>query len=74
MKLLTAKYGSKCNATGQLINKGELMYYDYSQRKVYCKSYIDNEREAMNTKQYIEAQENCYFDKFISLNYNNNEN
>lgn len=74
MKLLTAKFNSKCNATGQRINKGDQMYYDYAERKVYCKSYIDQVNECYNTKQFIEAQENAYFDNFISLNYNSHEN
>lgn len=69
MKLLTAKFNSKCHATGKSIKKGEQIYYDYFDRKVYCKSYIDNERECNNTKTYIQAQENAYFDRFISLNY-----
>ena len=74
MKLLTAKFDGRCNETGTKINKGEQFYYDYSNRKVYCKKYIDDKREYNNTKSYIEAQEDAYFDKFISLNYNSNEN
>ena len=69
MKLLISKYGGKCHKTGQQIKKGELMYYDYAERKIYCKSYIDNFNECYNTKQFIQAQEEAYFDKFISLNY-----
>lgn len=69
MKLLTAKFASKCHKTGAKINKGEQFYYDYSERKVYCKSYIYQVNECYNTKQFIEAQENAYFDRFISLNY-----
>ncbi len=74
MKLLTAKFISKCHKTGAKINKGDLFYYDYAQRKVYCKEYIDNLNECYNTKKFIEAQENAYFDKFISLNYYSHEN
>ena len=74
MKLLTAKFTSKCHKTGTKINKGEQFYYDYANRKVYCKKYIDDFNECYNTKQFIEAQENAYFDNFISLNYNNHEN
>jgi|688.fasta_scaffold917812_2 hypothetical protein len=74
MKLLTAKFNSKCNKTGAKINKGEFMYYDYRERKVYCKKYIDDLNEAYSTKQLIEAQEEAYFDKFISLNYYSHEN
>jgi hypothetical protein len=69
MKLLTAKFNSKCHKTGEKINKGDLFYYDYSERKIYSKKYIDYMRECENTKFYVEAQENAYFDKFISLNY-----
>jgi hypothetical protein len=69
MKLLTAKFSSKCHKTGAKIKKGELMYYDYKERKVYSKKYIDNLNECYSTKQFIEAQENAYFEKFISLNY-----
>ena len=69
MKLLTAKFVSKCHKTGTKINKGELMYYDYRERKVYCKKYIDDFNECYSTKKFIEAQEDAYFDKFISLNY-----
>jgi hypothetical protein len=69
MKLLTAKFNSKCHKTGTKINKGKLMYYDYRERKVYCKKYIDDLNEAYSTKQFIQAQEDAYFDKFISLNY-----
>jgi hypothetical protein len=74
MKLLTAKFSSKCHKTGTNINKGELMYYDYRERKVYCKKYIDDLNEAYSTKQFIQAQEDAYFDKFISLNYYIHEN
>lgn len=74
MKILIAKFNGKCHKTGTKINKGEQFYYDYSNRKVYCKSYIDNFNECYNTKQFIEAQENAYFDRFISLNYNSHEN
>jgi hypothetical protein len=69
MKLLTAKFTSNCHKTGAKIKKGDLFYYDYRDRKVYCKEYIDNLNECYNTKQFIEAQEEAYFDKFISLNY-----
>ena len=74
MKLLTAKFVSKCHKTGTKINKGELMYYDYRERKVYCKKYIDEFNDCYNTKKFIEAQENAYFDKFISLIYYSHEN
>ena len=66
MKLLTAKFSSKCHKTGAKINKGELMYYDYRERKIYCKKYIDDFNEAYNIKQFIEAQETCECVDFLS--------
>lgn len=55
MKLLTAKFNGRCYKTGQPINKGEQFYYNYAERKVYCKSYIDNFNKCYNTKQFIQA-------------------
>ena len=74
MKLLTARFNGRCNETGQPIKKGEQFYYDYVKRKVYCKSYVDNVNECYNTKKFIIAQEDAYFDNFISLNYYSHEN
>ena len=74
MKQITAKFNSKCAETGAMIRKGEEMIYDYSTKKCYCKSstiykrYEDEEHEARNTRGYIEAQENAYFDNFCYAN------
>jgi hypothetical protein len=52
---------------------GELIYLNsgkaYSIHSKEFKQFQDAENEAIATKQFIEAQENSYFDRFISLNY-----
>jgi len=51
---------------------GELIYLNsgkaYSIHSKEFKQFQDAETEAQNIKQYIQAQEDAYFDKFISLN------
>ena len=72
MRIMTNKFKTKCAATLRLILPGELILLDG--KKAYCihskeyKAYQDYEMEAISTKQFIEAQENSYFDKFSSLN------
>jgi hypothetical protein len=63
------KYNTRCFETNKLIIRGENILI--SNGKAYCKdSRKYNEFiEAYGIKHYIEAQENAYFDKFISLNY-----
>lgn len=73
MKTIVLKYPGKCSDTGKKLKRGEIAYYDSSTKKIYS---INSPKareiiECINTKQYIEAQENAYFDKFISLNYSN---
>jgi len=40
----------------------------YSMHSKEYKQFEDQESEALSIKQFIEAQENSYFDKFCSLN------
>jgi hypothetical protein len=51
---------------------GELILLDgkkaYSIHSKEFKQFQDQQIEAISTKKFIEAQENSYFDKFISLN------
>jgi hypothetical protein len=50
---------------------GELIYLNsgkaYSIHSKEFKQFEEQEIEAIATKQYVEAQENAYFDRFISL-------
>lgn len=68
------KFKTRCAETGYLILRGELVLL--SKGKAYCKESkkYGEFLEAYNTKNYIDAQENSYFDRFISLNYTNHEN
>lgn len=69
MKQITAKFNSVCAETNRKLSKGTVIYYDYSTRKAYhpesekASKYLNNV-EADNIRDYIEAQENAYFDKF----------
>lgn len=72
MRIITNKFKTKCAATLRVIMPGELILLDnkkaYSIHSKEYKAYQDQQNEAINTKMFIEAQENAYFDKFCSLN------
>lgn len=73
MKKIIAKFNSKCAETGIKLNKGDDIYYDPHSRKAYHPSAkkVNESIEADNIRQYMEAQESAYYDRFISLNYYN---
>jgi hypothetical protein len=72
MRIITNKFKTKCAGTLRVIMPGESILLDG--KKAYCihsneyKAYQDQQNEAIAIKQFIEAQENSYFDKFCSLN------
>lgn len=72
MKLIKAKFKSTCAETGQAIKKGEPMYYDYAYRKCYCmnskkaKEAYNADAEGISTANYIQAQEEAYWNHEIS--------
>ena len=70
MNFINAKFKSKCAETGAAIAKGENCLYDRINKKGYCKSSkkFQEELETVNTRSYIEAQENAYFDNFCQTN------
>jgi hypothetical protein len=72
MRIITNKFKTKCAGTLRIILPGELILLDgkkaYSIHSKEYKAYQDQQNEAIVTKQFIEAQENVYFDKFCSLN------
>jgi hypothetical protein len=64
MRKITAKFASKCCATGQAIKRGELISYDPDTKRAYKlgeePAETDEEREtreANATRSYINAQE-----------------
>jgi hypothetical protein len=76
LKMINAKFRSKCAETGKTILKGDMCFYDYQYKQVFhpsadivkIRQSQANEREADSTRQTIEAQENAYFDNFCRIN------
>jgi hypothetical protein len=72
MRIITNKFKTKCAGTLRVILPGELILLDgkkaYSIHSKEYKAYQDQQNEAICTKQFIQAQEDAYFDKFCSLN------
>ena len=66
MRLITAKFKSICNNTGQTIKKGEKMYYNYSTKKCYSVESVEAENKS--TSDMIQANEDQYFDNFCQVN------
>lgn len=74
MKKIIAKFNSRCHETGKALKKNEWIIYDYSTRKAYhveapeaLKRY-ERESERESVRNYIDAQENAYFDNFCQSN------
>lgn len=75
MKKIRAKFNSRCAETGQIIKKGEEMYYDYHAKKCYSLTSERGKFEAGNAGTVWEAEgENVqdpgeqYFDNFCTNN------
>ena len=72
MRIIANRFKTKCAGTLRVILPGELILLDgkkaYSIHSKEFKQFQDQQIEAISTKKFIEAQENSYFDKFISLN------
>jgi hypothetical protein len=76
LKMINAKFRSKCAETGKTIYKGDVCFYDYQYRQVFhpsadivkIRQSQADQKEADSTRQTIEAQENAYFDNFCQQN------
>jgi hypothetical protein len=72
MRIINNKFKTKCAATLRVIMPGESILLDgkkaYSIHSKEYKAYQDYQMEAISTKQFIQAQEDAYFDKFCRLN------
>jgi hypothetical protein len=71
MRLITAKFSSRCAETGAKISKGETCLYDPDTKKVFTKQ--SETFKNWNTVDYalagyVEAAENLYFDNFCMNN------
>ena len=66
MKLITAKFNSKCTETGKPLKKGDTIYYDPTTRRAYHKD-AEAPKNATNNKNsnpdawISEALETAYF-------------
>jgi hypothetical protein len=78
LKMINAKFRSKCAETGKTIYKGDICFYDYQYKQVFHpsadivrirQSQADKtEAEQIQTLKLIEEQENAYFDNFCRIN------
>jgi len=57
MRTITAKFASKCHATGQAIKRGELIAYDPEKKRAYKLGQEPQESQEDGTRDYINAQE-----------------
>ena len=68
MEKITAKFNSKCAATGLPLKKGEDIFYDRQNKKAYHLSNTDAEtiynqqQELKNVSDYVTAQEEAMFE------------
>lgn len=77
MRVIAAKFNSKCAETGNKIKKGDTCLYDATSRKVYATTsttfkhnQATEEAETRSTASYVNAQEEAYFDNFNNDYYN----
>ena len=67
MRVISAKFPSHCADTGRRILRGEAVYYDPKGKRVFCPRsdmarMYESQQEDRDTRAYIDAQENAYFD------------
>ncbi len=69
-KFITAKFTSKCNENGSIVNKGDKVYYVFATKKVYSSSSnrFNAEGETLDTANMVQANEDSYYDNFCQNN------
>lgn len=69
-KVIEAKFNSTCAETGKTIRKGDQVWYDFGQKKVYHtqSSRYQKEIEAAAVAQFIQDEQDAYFDNFCHAN------
>ncbi|MDG1950043.1 MAG: hypothetical protein P8J32_04505 [bacterium] len=69
-KFIKAKFNSTCAETGKQIKKGEMIFYAFAQKKAYCgtSKVYNSEAEHQATAQFIQAEQEAYFDNFCQVN------
>jgi hypothetical protein len=75
LKLINARFRSKCPETGRTISRGDATYYDVINKVAYHPSAdivrIFESRQVvadLNTERIVNAQEEAYFDNFCHQN------
>jgi len=75
LKLINARFRSKCPETGRTICRGDATYYDVINKVAYHPSAdivrIFESRQVaadLNTERIVQAQEEAYFDNFCQQN------
>lgn len=62
-----SKFASNCAETGTKIKKGDPIYYDGKAYSSYSNKFKDL-KDLDQLAEYIQAQENAYFDNFCLKN------
>lgn len=75
MKRIIAKFKSNCAETGQVIKKGDTMFYNYTTRKCYALNsptaiaeQAEASEESNSIGSYVQAEQEAYFDNFCQAN------
>jgi hypothetical protein len=66
MKKINAKFKSTCHETSKVINKGDLMLYNYDTRKCYCltSKKAEDWEDSKNVSNLVQAQEDAMFERY----------
>ncbi len=67
LKIIVAKFSSKCAASGKRLQKGDTIVYDVNRKLAYHPSYSPSET-ITDESRYVQAQEEAYFDRFCQTN------
>jgi hypothetical protein len=69
MRVINARFPSKCPDSGRQIWRGDVVYYDPRGRKAYHPAadivrIFESKREAQAVANYIDAQERAQFERY----------
>ncbi len=69
-KFMVARFGGKCLETGKNLHAGDEIYYDSNLKKAFCNTSMRfaKEIEGQNEANYVQAQEDAFFDNFCINN------
>lgn len=67
LKIIVARFSSKCHASGKRLHKGDTIVYDVVRKVAYHPSHAPSQMETDDGR-YVRAQEEAYFDNFCRAN------